>query len=120
MFYEEIEKSMDKKVCNHHIVKRDFNAKIGVRNINENMKCIGPFGTGDRNEKGERLLDFAEENNLVVNSLFLKAANRYWTWEAPGGVTENQTDFSLSSDRKIVGNCEVDTMLRDQEQNKDN
>ena len=50
-FYEEIEKSMDKKVCNHHIVKRDFNAKIGVRNINENMKCIGPFGTGDRNEK---------------------------------------------------------------------
>ena len=34
---------------------------------------------------GERLLDFAEENNLVIrNSFFLKAANRYWTWEAPG------------------------------------
>ena len=55
----------------------DFNAKIGVRNINEYMKCTGPFGTGNRNERGERLLDFAEENNLVVtNSLFIKAAKQ--------------------------------------------
>ena len=48
-------------------------------------------------------MDFAEENNLVItNSFFLKAANRYWTWQAPGGVTKNQIDFILSSDRKIV------------------
>ena len=87
-----------------------FNAKIGVMNINDKMKCTGPFGTGNRNERGERLLDFAEENNLVVtNSLFFKAANRYWTWEVPGGVTKNQIDFILSSDRKIVRNCEVIT-----------
>ena len=77
---------MDKKACSHHIVMGDLNARTEVRNINENMKCLGPFGTGNRNEGGETLLDFAEENNLVVtNSLFLKAANRYWTWEAPGG-----------------------------------
>ena len=45
------------------------------------------FVTGNKNEREERLLDFAEENNLVVtNSPFLKAANRYWTWEAPRGV----------------------------------
>ena len=76
------------------------------------MKCAGPFGTGKRNERGERLLDFTEENNLVItNSLFLKAANRYWTWEVPGGGTKNQTDFILSSDRKIVGNCEVITKV---------
>ena len=91
LFYEELEKAIDKKTCNHHIVMGDFNAKIGVRNTNDKMICTGPFGTGNRNERGERLLDFAEENNLVVtNSLFFKAANRYWTWEAPGGVTENQ------------------------------
>ena len=53
-----------------------------------------------------------EENNLVVtNSLFFKAANRYWTWEAPGGVTKNQIDFILSSDREIVQNCEVITKV---------
>ena len=90
----------------------DFNAKIGMRNTNDKMKCTGPFGTGNRNERGERLLDFAEENNLVVtNSLFFKAANRYWTWEAPGGVTKNQIDFILSSDRKIVQNCGVITKV---------
>ena len=94
LFYEELEKAVDKKACSHHIVVRDFNSKIGVRNINDMMKCTGPFGTGNRNEREERLLDFAEENNLVItNSFFLKAANRYWTWEAPGGATKNQTFF---------------------------
>ena len=108
LFYEELEKAIDKKACSHHIVMGDFNAKIGMRNTNDQMKCAGPFGTGNRNERGERLLDFAEENNLVVtNSLFLKAANRYRTWEAPGGVTKNQIDFILSSDWKIVQNCKV-------------
>ena len=112
MFYEELKKAMDKKTCSHHIVMGDFNAKIGVRNINEIMKCIGPFGTGSRNDRGERLLDFAEENNLVItNSLFLKAANRYWTWQAPRGVPKNQTDFILSSDRKIARNSEVITKV---------
>ena len=68
--------------------------------------------TSKPRQRGERLLDFAGENNLVVtNSLFFKAANRYWTWEAPGGVTKNQIDFILSSDRKIVQNCEVITKV---------
>ena len=112
LFYEELEKAIDKKAFSYHIVMVDFNAKVGVRNINDNMKCTGPFGTGNRNEKGERLLDFAEENSLVVtNSLFFKAANRFWTWEAPGGVTKNQIDFILSSDRKIVKNREIITKV---------
>ena len=103
MFYEE--KAMNKKACSHHIVMGDFNAKIGVRNINENMKCIGLFETGNRNEKGERLLDFTEETNLVVtNSFFLKVANRYCPWEAPRDVIKNQIGFIMSSDRKVVGN----------------
>ena len=56
--------------------------------------------------------DFAEENNLVItNSFFLKAANRYWTWDAPEGVTKSQIDFILSSDRKIVRNYDVITKV---------
>ena len=51
------------------------------------MKCIGPFGTGNRNERGERVLDVAEENNLVItNSLFLKAANTDTGHGKPQGV----------------------------------
>ena len=59
---------MDKKACSHHKVVGDFNLKIGVRNINDTMKCKGPFGTGNINERWERLLDFAEENNLVITN----------------------------------------------------
>ena len=110
--YEELEKAIDKKACSHHIVMGDFDAKTGVRNINDNMKCAVPSGAGNRNQRGERLPHFTEENNLVVtNSFFLKAANRCWTWEAPGGVTKNQIDFILSADRKVVRNCEVITKV---------
>ena len=112
LFYEKLEKTVDKKACSHHIVMDDLNAKIEVRNTNDSMKCTGPFGTGNRNERVERLLDLTEENSLVVtNSFFLTTANRYWTWEAPGGATKNQTDFILSSDRQIVRNCEVITKV---------
>ena len=92
---------MDKTACSHHIVMGDFNAKIGVRNINDTMKCTRPLGTGNRNERRERHLDFAEENNLVLtNSFLLKAANRYWTWEAPGGVTKTRlTSYCLQIGR---------------------
>ena len=58
MYYKELEKAMDKKACSHHIVMGDFNAKAGVRTINENMKCIGPFGTGNRNERGGKTPGF--------------------------------------------------------------
>ena len=35
--------------------------------------------------------------------------NRYWTWESSDGETRNQIDFTLSSQRGIVTNCEVIT-----------
>ena len=70
LFCEELQKAMDKKACSHHIVMGDFNAKTGVRNINDSMKCAGPFGTGSRNERGERLQDFAKENNMVLTNSF--------------------------------------------------
>ena len=79
MFYKEMSKAMDNKACSHHILMGDFNAKIEVRNINESMDYIGPFGTGNRKRKREKTL-------VVTNSFFQKAANRHWTWEAPGGV----------------------------------
>ena len=112
MFYEKFEKAMDKKSCRHNIVTGGFNSKIRVRNITDNWKCICNFGTGNRNERRERLLDFAEENNLLgTNPFFQREANRYWSWEAPEGMTKNQNDFIPFSDRKIVGNCEVITKV---------
>ena len=50
----------------------DFNAKSGVRNINDNIKCAGPRRIGNRNERGKRQLGFAEENNLKINNSFFQ------------------------------------------------
>lgn len=51
------------------IVTGDFNAKIGDTTDNEHIKTIvGKYGIGVRNERGERLLDFAIENNLTITN----------------------------------------------------
>ena len=71
---------------------------------------MGAFGIGERNERGDRLIEFAEEHNLIIaNTLFQKPKNRYWTWESPDGETRNQIDFTLSSQRGTVTNCKVIT-----------
>ena len=112
VFNAELEKDMDKKACRNHIQMGDVNAEIGVRSANYNLKCVGPFGIGNRNGRGERLLDFTKENNMAGTNLFFqKAANRCWTREAPGRMTKNQTGFIMSSNRKIVGNCEAITKV---------
>ena len=71
---------------------------------------MGAFGIRERNERGDRLIEFAEEHNLIIaNTLFQKPKNRYWTWESLDGETRNQIDLTLSSQRGIVTNYEVIT-----------
>ena len=62
----------------------DFNAKIGRKQQWEKGKCTGGFGIGEKNERGERLINFAEEKRLfIANTFFEKKKNRYWTkWRA--------------------------------------
>ena len=55
---------------------------------------MGAFGIGERNERGDRLIEFAEEHKLIMaNTLFQKPKTRYWTWESPDGETRNQIDL---------------------------
>jgi len=47
---------------------------------------MGKFGLGIRNEAGERLIEFCQENALVVaNTLFQQHKRRLYTWTLPGG-----------------------------------
>ena len=121
-FYDDIETAMADSDSKYKVITGDFNAKIGTETKEEDLKSMGAFGIGDRNERGDRLIEFAEEHNLIIaNTLFQKPKkkkkkkkkptknNRYWTWESPDGETRNQIDFTLSSQREIVTNCEVIT-----------
>ena len=87
----------------------DFNAKIGTKK-DENIKSMGNFGIGERNERGEMLINFAEEERLTISNTFFKKANdRYWTWENPAKDCHNQIDFFLSTDKDIMIDCGVVT-----------
>ena len=55
---------------------------------------MGAFGIGERNERGDRLIEFAEEHKLIIaNTLLQKPKHRCWTWESPDGETRNQIYF---------------------------
>ncbi|XKL66229.1 hypothetical protein PGB90_009649 [Kerria lacca] len=61
-FYEEIDALLKlTKKEDITIIMGDFNAKIGRRGIGDAM---GAFGLGDRNKRGDTLVDFCFERNL--------------------------------------------------------
>ena len=53
----------------------------------------GRFGLGVQNEAGQRLIEFCQENTLViVNTLFQQHKRRLYTWTSPDGQYQNQID----------------------------
>ena len=75
----------------------DWNAKIRSQ---ETPGVTGKFGLGIRNEAGQRLIEFYQENALVIaNTLFQQHKRRLYTWTSPDGQHQNQIDFILCSQR---------------------
>ena len=53
-----------------------------------------------RNEPGQRLIEFCQENALVIaNTLFQQHKRRLYTWTSPDGQHQNQIDYILCSQR---------------------
>ena len=73
----------------------DWNAKVGSQEI---PGVTGKFGRGVQNEAGQRLIEFCQENILVIaNTLFQQHKRRLYTWTSPDGQYQNQTDYILCS-----------------------
>ena len=61
----------------------DWNAKVGSQ---ETPGVTGKFDLGIRNEVGQRLIEFCQENALVIaNTLFQQHKRRLYTWTSPDG-----------------------------------
>ena len=72
-------------------------AKAGSQ---ETPGVTGKFGLGMWNEAGQRLIQFGQENALVIaNTLFQQHKRRIYTWTSPDGQHRNQTDYILCSKR---------------------
>ena len=75
----------------------DWNAQEGSQ---ETPGVTGKFGLGMRNEAGQRLIEFCQENVLVIaNILFQQHKRRLYTWISPDGQHQNQIDYILCSQR---------------------
>ena len=84
------------------IIGGDWNIKIGTNNVGYE-KVMGRFGYGDRNERGEKLLEFAMDNDLVIcNTKFQQKECRKWTWRSCDGKTKNMIDMILINRRWIT------------------
>ena len=75
----------------------DWNAKVGSQ---ETPGVIGKFGLGIWNEAGQRLIEFYQENTLVIaNTFFQQHKRRLYIWTSPDGQHQNQIDSILCSQR---------------------
>ena len=77
--------------------KKDVLFIIGSQ---ETPRVTGQFGLGIRNEAGQRLIEFCQENALVIaNILFQQHKRRLCMWTSPGGQHRNQIDYIICSQR---------------------
>ena len=75
----------------------DWNAKVGSQ---ETPGVTGKFGHGIWNEAGQRLIEFCQENAMVIaNTLFQQHKRRLYIWTSPDGRHRNQIDYILGSQR---------------------
>ena len=69
------------------------NAKVGSQ---ETPGVTGKLGLGVWNEAGQRLIEFYEENALVIaNTFFQQHKRRLYTWSSPDGQHQNLIDYIL-------------------------
>ena len=75
----------------------DWNAKVVSQ---ETSGVTGKFGLGVQSEARQRLIEFCQENALVIaNTLFQQHKRRLYTWTSPDGQHRNQIDYLLCSQR---------------------
>ena len=67
-------------------IMEDWNSKVGSQ---ETPGVTGKFGLGVWNEAEQRLIEFSQENTLVIaNSLFQQHKRRLYTWTSQMVNTE--------------------------------
>ena len=60
----------------------DWNAEVGSQ---ETPGVTGTFGLGVQNEAGQRLIEFCQENSLVIANTLFQHKRSLYTWTSPDG-----------------------------------
>ena len=84
-FYEDLQNLLEitPKKKDVLFIIGDWNAKVGSQ---ETPGVTGKFDLEVQNEAGQRLIEFCQENALVIaNTLFQQHKRRLYTWTLPDG-----------------------------------
>ena len=83
-FYEDLQDLLEQTPKKDVLfIKGDWSAKVGSQ---EPPGVTGKFGLGVWSEAGQRLIEFCQENALVIaNTLFQQHKRRLYTWTSPDG-----------------------------------
>ena len=93
-FYQTLGTEYDKETHQYKVSMGDFNSRVGKREAYNIV--AGGHGLGQRNERGHRLVEFAECTNMYITKNFFKRnPQRKWVWICPSG-TENEMDHILN------------------------
>ena len=97
-FYEELQDLLEltpkKDVL---LIIGDWNAKVGSQ---ETPGVTSKFGLGIWNEAGQILIEFCQENALVIaDTLFQQHKRRLYRWTSPDSRHRNQLDYILCSQK---------------------
>ena len=96
-FYDDLQGLLELTKKDVLFIIGDWNANAESQEI-PGVTCI--FGHGVQNEAGQRLIEFCQENSLVIaNTLFQQHKRKLYTWTSPDGQHQNQIDYILSSQR---------------------
>lgn len=85
--YEQIEELLEIIGGKENVfIMGDFNAIVGYQNPHP-KKSIGKFGLGKMNERGSKLMDFCQQNELTISNTFFEVPlRRRYTWTQPGDI----------------------------------
>lgn len=72
------------------------NKPASVGSQTSEQGCIGTFGLGSINQRGEKLIEFCEQFQFIItNTMFSVLKRRRYTWKAPGDTARHQIDYIL-------------------------
>ena len=93
-FYENLQDLLE-LIPNVLFIIGDWNAKVGSQ---ETPGVTGKFGLGVQNEAGQRLIEFCQENALVIaNTHFQQHKRRLYTWTSPDGQSQIRLIISFAA-----------------------
>jgi hypothetical protein len=108
IFVEEVYSQLE-QLCNQASkMKRcifnggDWNAVVGQRMEGDVADALGTFGHGERNVRGQWLVDWATTHGLTIaNTCFRKRFDQQWTHD--NGINKRQIDFWLFKKCRKIG-----------------